>query len=84
MFDFQNLIYRPKYGTTMGSPVSVTMANLVMEDVENRAMETYHTKIPVWKRYVDDAVVIIQEDLVGDFNAHHNSVEKTIKFIKQV
>ena len=49
-FIFQNHIYTQKYGTAMGSPVSVTVANLVMEDVEERAMEIYHTRIPVWKR----------------------------------
>ena len=45
----------------MGSPVFVRVENLVMEDVEERALETYHTKIPVQKRYVDDAFVVIQD-----------------------
>ena len=47
-------------------------------------METYHTRIPVWQRYVDDTFVMIPEDLVDDFHAHLNSVEKTIKFTKGV
>ena len=37
----------------MGTPVSVTVADLVMEDVEQRALSTYPDPPPFWKRYVD-------------------------------
>jgi len=38
----------------MGSPVSVTVVNLVMEDVEQRALPTYASPPPFWKGYADD------------------------------
>ena len=41
-------------GTAMGSLVSVTVANLVMEDVEGQAPASYPTPPPFWKHYVDD------------------------------
>ena len=34
---YQNEYYQQMFGTAMGSPVSVIVANLVLEDVENRA-----------------------------------------------
>ena len=40
----------------MGSPVSVAVANLAMEDVENRALETFDIHLPFWKRFVDDVL----------------------------
>ena len=38
---FRGKVYRQVHGTAMGSPVSVVVANLVMEDVEERALATF-------------------------------------------
>ena len=38
-FMFRGQVYQQKYGTAMGSPVSPIVANLLMEDLEQRAME---------------------------------------------
>ena len=40
---FEGKVYRQIHGTAMGSPVSVVVANLVMEDVEQEALSTFHT-----------------------------------------
>ena len=42
------------FETAMGSPVSMVVADLVMEDVEERALTTYHSPPLFWKRYVDE------------------------------
>jgi len=36
----------------MGSPVSPILTNLVMEDIENKAMTEFHHPSKIWKRYV--------------------------------
>ena len=38
--------YQQTFGTAMGSPVSVTVANLIMEDVEQRALSSYPSPPP--------------------------------------
>ena len=43
---FRGNVYRQVYGTAMGSPMSITVANLVMKDIEERALSTYDVKLP--------------------------------------
>ena len=51
---FEGKIYRQIHGTAMGSPVSVVVANLVMKDVEQKALFTFHPPPHFWRRHVDD------------------------------
>ena len=64
----------------MGSPVSVTAANLVMEDVEKRALSSYPLQLHFWKRYVDDTLTALPQDKVQHFLQYLNSIETTIQF----
>ena len=77
---FHGSVYRQKYGTAMGSPVSVTVANLVMEDVEERALSSFDIELPFWKRYVDDVCTVVPSSRKNDLLEHLNSIEETIKF----
>ena len=64
----------------MGSPVSVIIANLVMENVEEEAMSTFLNPPKFWRRYVDDTFVIIKKTEVDEFHNHINNIEASIKF----
>lgn len=68
-------MYQQSCGTVIGSPVLVTVANLVMEDVEERALATAKVKPSFWKRHVDDIcsalpVGKVQELLHGSPEQH--------------
>jgi hypothetical protein len=80
---FRGKIYQQIHGTAMGSPVSVAVANLVMEHVEQKALGTYHHPPRAWKRYVDDTWAILQKDLVEEFLYHLNTIESTIQFTSE-
>ena len=56
---FRNKFFRQIHSTAMGSPVSVVVTNLVMEDVEERAIDSFGQPPRVWKRFVDDTFVIL-------------------------
>ena len=76
----QGRFFQQTFGTAMGSPVSVTVANLVMEDVETRAISpATHTPL-FWKRYVDDICTALQKSHVEEFKDHLNTIEPTIQF----
>ena len=53
---FKSEKYQQVFGTVMGSPVSVTVANLVIEDVEERALATFPNPLKfgkdMWIMYV--------------------------------
>ena len=44
--------------------VSVSVVNLVMEDVEERALATFDVQLPIWKRYINDTCTALQRDRV--------------------
>ena len=73
-------VFQQIFGTAMGSPVSVTVANVVMEDVEERALTTCPHPSPFWKRYVHDTFNPLPENKGDRFLDHLNTVEPTIKF----
>ena len=56
----------------MGSPVSVIVANLFMEELEKKAIESFHNEVRVWKRYADDTCVVIKKEHVGALHSHLN------------
>ena len=64
----------------MGSPISVTVANLVMEVVESRALSTFVAAPRVFKRYVDDTICVIEKDRIVAFHQHLNQQDTNIKF----
>ena len=56
----------------MGSPVSVVVAEIVMQHVEERALATRRQTIPLWLRYVDDTFTAIHKDEIDAFHDHLN------------
>ena len=76
---FRDKFYRQIFGVAMGSPISVKIANLVIESVEEGAMSTFLNPPKFWKRYVNDTFVIIKKK-VDEFRNHINGIEASIKF----
>ena len=73
-FTYNRTYFQQVIGLAMNMPISAVIANMVMDDVEQRALTTSLVKPFLWKRYVDD--VISAERLLS----HLNSVEPFIQF----
>ena len=73
--------YQQTFGTAMGSPVSVTVANLVMEEIEEVALSSYPGTPPrFWKRYVDDTCTAVPAESLTSLHEHLNSIDDHIQF----
>ena len=68
----------------MGSPVSVVVAEIVMQHVEERALATCRQTIPLWLRYVDDTFTAVHKDEINDFHDPLNEQNADIQFTKEI
>ena len=64
----------------MGSPVSPPVANLFMEDFEEKALAACENPPRFWGRYVDDVGSVIKQLLIDPFLEFLNSRHPAIKF----
>ena len=64
----------------MGSPVSAVIANLVMEDIEQRALASSSVTPLFWKRYVNNVISMVSKNEVENLLNNLNSVEPSIQF----
>ena len=58
----------------------MTVANLVMEEVGERALATFDPPPRFWKRYVDDTCTALPAVSVTSFHHHLNSIDTHIQF----
>ena len=51
----------------MELPVSVAVAEIVMQHVEERALATCRQTIPLWLRYIGDTFSAVRNDEINNF-----------------
>jgi hypothetical protein len=77
-FEFQNNIYQPDKGVSMGSPISGTIAEIFLQNIENTHIKQLldTTNIIYYTRYVDDILVI--------YDARHINTNTVHKYISHI
>ena len=83
-FQYNGKHYKQLHGTAMGSPVSVIVAEIVMQHVEERCLETCRQTIPLWLRYVDDTFTAVHKEEIDDFHDHLNEQNADNQFTKEI
>lgn len=83
---FNDKFYQQIKGLPMGSPLSPTIANLVLERLEEDVLKTCDFPVLLYKRYVDDIFCVIPKDstnsIITKFNNWHNDIQFTIEIEK--
>ena len=70
----------------MGSPVSIVVAEIVRQSIEEQAIATYKETVPLWLRYtyVDDTFTAVHKDETDIFHEHLNRQNADIQFTREV
>ena len=83
-FQYNGKHYKQLHGTAMGSPVSVVVAEIVMQNIEESALSTCRQTIPLWLRYVDDTFTAVRLEEIDAFHHHLNELNTDIQFTRKV
>ena len=84
LFQYNGKHYSQLHGTAMGSPVSVVVAEIIMQKIVEQALVTYTRTVPLWLRDVDDTFTAVHKDGIDDFHEHLNRQNADIQFTKKI
>jgi hypothetical protein len=74
-FKYDGCHYQQISGCAMGSPISATIANIVMEHIEEIAIMTAPHPPCWWFCFVDDSHACLLKDYFSEFHDHLNSID---------
>jgi len=79
-FSFNKIVFKQIFGTPMGSPLSPIIADLVLQDIEIKAIERLPFDLPLYFRYVDDILLAASTDQLKEVLETFNSFHKRLQF----
>ena len=83
-FQYNGKHLKQLHGTSMGLPVSVVVAEILMQHVEECVLATCWQMILLWLCYVDDTFTAVHKDKIDDFHNHLNEQNTNIQFTKEI
>lgn len=82
-FKFNNRYYKQIFGTPIGSPLSPIIADIVLQDIENKALKLLTIKPFTYLRFVDDIFIVApthyMDEIFNTFNSLHDRLKLHIK-----
>jgi len=68
----------------MGSPLSPVIADIVLQDLEEKVLNNINLNLSFYYRYIDDIILAAPPDhftnILNIFNSFHNRLQFTIEF----
>ncbi|KER20260.1 hypothetical protein T265_11143 [Opisthorchis viverrini] len=80
-FVFDSVVYTQEQGLSMGSLISPVLANIFMEEFEQRALAGFPYPPRIFWRYVDDTFVVMKRDKFSEFYNYLNELSPEIKLM---
>jgi len=82
-FQYDGKFYQQVFGCAMGAPISSVIAQLVLEDLENNIIPKLNFQPTLYKRYVDDCLIILPKNkieyITEQFNSYHHKLQFTVE-----
>ena len=79
-FQFNGKFYKQIKGTPMGSPVSVVIAEIVMQNIEEKIKPIIQGLSLFWYRYVDDVITCMKTDQIQNVLSAINQINNSVQF----
>ena len=83
-FVFNKKLYMQVNGLAIGASTSGFAAEIFMERLETKALNTFFNPPSIWKRYVDDTFTKLKQIVFEQFLTHLNEQHPRIKFTSEV
>jgi len=83
-FQYNGKHYKQLHGTAMGSPVSVVVAEIVIQHVEEHTLATCWQTILLWLHYLDDTFTAVHKEGSDDFHDQLNKLNADIQFTEEI
>lgn len=83
-FQFKDKFYKQIDGCAMGSPIALTIAQMVMEYLEENVIKNLNIPILFFKRYVDDCLLAVPNNNINDILQAFNNFHKKIQFTLEI
>ena len=81
-FSYNDIIYQQCDGVVMGSPLGLLLVGYFMVHLESTLIPKLTEHINPWKRYFDDAILIIKETSITHVITVLNNFHKKIIYIQ--
>jgi hypothetical protein len=83
-FQYKDTFYQQLGGCAMGSPISSTVAQLVMKFLEEDVIKNLNIPLIFFKRYVDDCITAVPEDQINNVLTAFNSFHHKLQFTSEI
>jgi len=83
-FTFEKRIFKQIFGTPMGSPLSPVIADLVMRDLETKALNSLQFEAKLYVRYVDDILIATPKNQIENTRKAFNSLHDRLQFTNEL
>ena len=83
-FTYDNKVYQQNDGVDMGSPLGPVLSGIFMMELENSLISTLNESMILWRRFVDNTIILVKNDNITYVLDQLNSFHEQIQFTYEV